>query len=126
MSNQKKTHEELTELISTITSSRDKIRKDYEGFEIISDNLDNKLTKKQLIQAINIMWELVMTADKQTRDDKYLFARGVLEFNEGFKKKVKSDPNFEMPKEQIEKVKTKIENLKPLVEFLIKMKDVVQ
>lgn len=122
MAKTNKTHKELTELISTITSDRKKESEKYEGFEIISDSLDTTLTKQQLIQALDVMWTIVMTADKKERDDKYLFGRGLLTFNETYKK----DKGESMSKEQYDKMVYKVENIRPLMEFLIKMREVIK
>lgn len=117
-----KTNKELTELISTITSNAKKDREKYEGFEIISDALDSTLTKQQLVKAIDVMWAIVMTADKQERDDKYLFGKGLLQFNDVYKTKGREG----MSDEQHDKMVFKVENIRPLMEFLIKMREVIK
>lgn len=118
-------NKDWNKMVSKITSEKEKQMVDYEGFRIISESLDNKLTKADLIAALEIMWKLVMEMDKNTRDEQYLFGKGLLQFNEVFKTKTAAK-EFKMEKEQQEKLKTKINNLKPLVDFLIKMKDVIK
>tara|TARA_R110000822_G_scaffold36734_4_gene103204 strand:+ start:3606 stop:3944 length:339 start_codon:yes stop_codon:yes gene_type:complete len=112
-------------MISKITSEKEQAKFDYEGFQIISESLDNKLTKADLIKALEIMWKLVMEMDKDTRDEQYLFSKGLMQFNEVFKVKSAAD-GFTMEQAQQDKLKTKIDNLKPLVDFLLKMKDVIK
>lgn len=116
--------EELNRMISTITSKKEEL-KEYEGFKILSDNIDNKLTKKQLVDALTIMWEILMSADKQTRDEKYLFGKGLLQFNEVFQKE-KGRSSFSMSEEQRKKIQKKMINVQPLAEFLFKMKDIIK
>lgn len=116
--------EELNRMISTITSKKEEL-KEYEGFKILSDNIDNKLTKKQLVDALTIMWEILMSADKQTRDEKYLFGKGLLQFNEVFQKE-RERSSFNMSDEQREKIQKKMINVQPLAEFLFKMKDIIK
>jgi hypothetical protein len=118
-------NEDWNQMIGKIISDEKQVSKEYEGFEIISDALDNKLTKAQLIEALGIMWALVMDLDKESRDERYLFGGGLLKFNEVFKENQTKD-DFKMSNDQKEKLKTKITNLKPLVDFLIKMKDVIK
>lgn len=118
-------NKDWNQMISKITSEREKNKVDYEGFRIIDETLDNKLTKKQLMQALEIMWLLVMEADKETRDNEYLFGKGLLEFNKAFKEKSQK-PDFKMEQAQQDKLSTKISNVKPLVDFLLKMKDVIK
>lgn len=122
MSNQDKENKEITQLISTITSSKKEEESKYKGFEIISNALQNTLTKQQLLDAIKIMRTIVMDATKQERDDKYLFGKGLKQFNETYKK----DKGKSMTKEQYEKMVYKIENIRPLIEFLIKIEDVIK
>lgn len=97
-------------------------RKKYEGFEIISDSLNSTLTKQELITAIDLMWHIIMDADKDERDNKYLFGRGLSQFNEAYKK----DQGRSMSKEQYEKMVYKVENIRPLLEFLVKIRDVIK
>lgn len=105
-------------MVSKIISSKE----DYEGYRIIDEALENKLTKVEFISALKVMWFLVMEADKTSRDNEYLFGKGLLEFNEVFSdgEKIK-----DMNTEQQDKLKNKISNIKPLVDFLLKMKDVI-
>lgn len=117
--------QDWNQMISKITSEKEQAKFDYEGFQIISESLDNKLTKADLIKALEIMWKLVMEMDKDTRDEQYLFSKGLMQFNEVFKVKSAAD-GFTMEQAQQDKLKTKIDNLKPLVDFLLKMKDVIK
>lgn len=119
----KKENKGLEEMISGILSN-DRPRP-YEGFKIIEDVVDNKMSKDDLIAAIDVIKELIFTSDKETRDKKYLFSKGLLEFNKAFHEN-KNNPDFVMTPEQENEVKEKIKNIKPLLDFVLKIEDVLK
>ena len=106
-------------MVSKIISSKEQ---EYEGYRIIDEALTNKMSKAELIAALKVMWVLVMEADKTSRDNEYLFGKGLLQFNKAMSN---GDKVKDMTKEQQDKLKVKITNVKPLVDFLLKMKDVI-
>jgi len=110
-----------------VSSTDKKSDFDYEGYTIL-DNLT--LSRVEIEQAIDIMWEIVMTLKKEDRDSLYLFGNGLLPSKDLFlKKKEESGSLKGAEKEQFEQkvdiFRKKLENIKPLVQFLMKVKEVM-
>jgi hypothetical protein len=112
---------ELDHLLKTFSESEKKSSFDYEGYGVIDDL---KLSKEELKQAFNIMWEICMVSDRDTREDKYLFTNGLIKSKDIFLEQFNS-PDTKIPKEKQEKFKTKLQNVEPLVRFLTKIKEVL-
>ena len=115
--------------LNTILSKEEKVTPDYdyEGFAVL-DNL--KMSKEDLKKAVDIMWEIVMTSTSKERDERYLFSKGLIKSKEVFlstKEKYKDTTGDE--KDKFNKTKEifreRLESVKPLVEFLIKVKEII-
>ena len=95
---------------------------DYAGYAVISDL---KMTREELRKAMAIMWDICMGMTKDERDEKYLFGKGLIKSKDIFLSQYnRTDVNI--PQEKIDAFRTKLENVKPLVDFLIKVKEVIQ
>lgn len=100
---------------------------DYEGYGILDNST---LTKNELKTAVDIMWEIIMSLDSTERDDKYLFSKGLIKSKDIFlAQKEKSSELTSSKKETFDKkveiFRKKLQNSQPLVEFLIKIKDIL-
>jgi len=93
---------------------------DYAGDGKISDL---KMKPQQLKTAVDIMWSICMELDKDTRDKEYLFGGGLIKSKDIFLSQKEKD--VKIPKEKEDLFREKLENIKPLVEFLIKLKEVI-
>ena len=111
---------ELNQLL-TMTSSRKQNDYDYEGYAVI-ENL--KMTKDELKQAVDIMWTICMEQDKDSRDNNYLFANGLIRSKEIFLSHY-NDPEHSIPQDKMDKFRSKLQNIEPLVRFLTKLKEVI-
>lgn len=114
---------DLDSLLQKIFSSKevkDKELYDYQGYGLVSDL---KMSKEQVKEALAIMWSLCMEYSKEERDNKFLFGQGLIKSKEIFLTQKESGVNI--PKEKEEKFKEKLENIRPLIEFLVKMKEVI-
>jgi len=111
---------EMDNLLMKISSENKQQDFDYAGYESIS-NL--KMSPEQLKAAFQIMWEIVFDADKETRDSKYLFGKGLVKSKDIFLTQKEKGINIPVQKEDA--FKEKLINVKPLAEFLIKLKEVL-
>jgi len=114
--------QELDSLLTKISSSakQEQDGYDYAGYGKITDL---KLTNEQLKSAVDIMWKICMEFDKDTRDKDYLFGGGLIKSKDVFLSQKEKD--VKIPKEKEEKFREKLENIRPLVEFLIKLKEII-
>lgn len=111
---------DINDILKLISSKEKKDSYDYEGYGVI-ENL--KMSRKELRDAIDIMWEICMELDKDQRDKKYLFGKGIIESKDVFLKQYKTGKSLDQSK--VNAFKHKLENVKPLVEVLIKLKEVI-
>jgi hypothetical protein len=120
--------EELNELISQIShSSESEGIKEYEAYAIL-DKMH--YTKEELAKSIDVLWDIVMVASERQRKTDYLFEEGLIVAKESFLDAKKDESGF-TDEERIAFQKAevafqrKLVNIKPAVEFLIRMKEVV-
>ncbi|WZE63550.1 hypothetical protein PANI_CDS0030 [Maribacter phage Panino] len=119
---------EFDDLLSKLNNDGDGvIDYDYEGYAIVDDL---KLSKEDIKQAVDIMWEIVMTTDTKQRENTYLFAKGLIKSKNLFLEAKAKEETLPENKKEVFKHKENIfrqrlENVKPLVDFLIKMKEVI-
>lgn len=116
--------EELNNLIQTISSDSINWTKedefDYEGYTLIRNA---KMTKAELKKALTIIWDICMNMTQEERDSKYLFGNGLIKSKDIFMRQ--RENKVEIPQEKVQKFREKLEAVKPLVDFLLKMKEVV-
>ena len=118
---------DLSKLLDSLGQKSIKDEYDYAGYAVV-DNL--KLTRKDVKEAVEIMWSIVMTMDTTQRENKYLFSKGLIRSKDIFlaqKEKVgeltdDQKKNFDF---QANIFKERLENSKPLVEFLIKIRELI-
>ena len=120
--------EELNELISQIShSSESEGIKAYEAYAIL-DKMH--YTKEELAKSIDVLWDIVMVASERQRKTDYLFEEGLIVAKESFLDAKKDESGF-TDEEHIAFQKAevafqrKLVNIKPAVEFLIRMKEIV-
>lgn len=94
---------------------------DYEGYATLDEM---KLTKAELTSALKVMWDICMEMDESQRKQKYLFNNGLLKSKDNFMEQY-NNPNVNIPSEKIDNFRNKLENIKPLVDFLIKIKEIL-
>ena len=116
-------NKELTDLLRTISSKakEEQDKYDYAGYGVITDA---KISREQLDEALNIMWDICMNLSKEERDEKYLFGRGLIKSKDIFLSQYKKE-GVTIPEEKVNKFRDKLERVKPLVEVLIKLKEVI-
>lgn len=119
---------DLDDLLTELGQKEEKDKFDYEGYAVL-DNM--KLTRKELKEAVDLMYDIVMTMDSTTREQQYLFGKGLIASKDIFmrqKEKVKSlspadKETFELKADIFRK---RLERVRPLVSFLIKIKEVLK
>lgn len=117
----------LDDVLNSLKGKNIKDAYDYEGYAVL-DKLE--LSREELKQAVNIMWEIVMTMDTKQREGKYLFSKGLIRSKNIFlaqKDKLgeltgEKKDTFEL---KAEIFRQRLENTKPLVNFLIKIKELL-
>lgn len=114
---------EIDDLLRTISSKakEEQAAYDYEGYAVLTDL---KMTRDDLRKALAIMWDITMSMSKDERDDKYLFGKGLVKSKDIFMSQYQK-PDINIPEEKVDKFRSKLENIKPLVDFLIKAKEVI-
>lgn len=123
------TPEELNNLMKQISPNKEQKKDefDYSGYGVI-ENME--LSKEDLRKALYIMWDIVMKMSSDERDSKYLFKNGVIKSKEVFSQRMDAIKNGNQPEsasfiEAKEIFESKLKSLRPLVEFLVKMKEIV-
>jgi hypothetical protein len=117
----------LDDVLKSLKEQNIKDTYDYEGYAVL-DAL--KMTRGELKQAVDIMWEIVMTMDLKQREGKYLFGKGLIRSKNIFlaqKEKVdgltgEKRDTFDL---KADIFRERLENTKPLVQFLIKIKELL-
>lgn len=118
---------EFKDLLGDI-SNKKKEGFDYEGFGIITDM---KLSKAELHKVIEIIWEILMTSTTAEREKKYLFPHGLIKAKSMFldqKNAITADTPFDKITKfnsQATVFKGRLQNVEPLVHFLIKIREVL-
>lgn len=126
----KKENEQVDDLLRKISSDVAAEQKaqeefDYAGYGLLDKMVDaGKLTKDDIKKAVTIMWDICMELDKDSRDQTYLFGKGLIKSKDIFLSQF-NRPDVELPQEKVDKFRHKLENIKPLVDFLVKIKDVL-
>ena len=118
---------DLNELLNEISKKSKEESYDYEGYAVI-ENL--KMTREQLTEAIDVAWDIVMKMDNKARDNKYLFSTGLIRSKNVFLKQKANAANYTGEKRdtfefKAEIFREKLENVKPLVLFLVKLKELL-
>jgi len=124
------TEDEFKNLMVNVRASHNKGESgyNYAGYGIV-ENL--AMSNAELKAAHAIIWDLIMVCTKEQRDSKYLFSHGVLKSKEIFleRKAKMTDEMTPFHKDMFAKdaliFQKKLENLKPLVDYLIKLKVVL-
>ncbi len=118
----------LDDVLNSLKGKNIKDAYDYEGYAVL-DNLE--LSREDLKRAVDIMWDIVMTMDLKQREGKYLFSKGLIRSKNIFlAQKEKMDAVDDKEKKETFELKAdifreRLENAKPLVNFLIKIKELL-
>jgi hypothetical protein len=118
---------DLDDVLDSLKGKNIKDAYDYQGYAVL-DRLE--LSTEELKQAVSIMWEIVMTMDNNQRQGKYLFSKGLIRSKTIFlsqkeKSKLLTGENKETFDLKTEIFRERLENVKPLVNFLIKIKEIL-
>lgn len=123
---QSKPNQNLINLLDQGTLADTPLR-DYSGLGTVSDL---GLSNEQLKEAVDIMWDIVMVMGREQREEKYLPKAG-LEWSV----KIFEEDKMKFPKMKDEDAANflrqqhilgeKIKNIKPLVDVLVKLKNVL-
>lgn len=119
---------ELDNLISQISHREDGISDNfYEAYGIV-DKMH--YSKDQLKSSIDVLWDICMKASEKERKEKYMFEEGLIVAKDSFIQAKKDEGSFdEQERIAFQKAEVafhrKLENIKPAVEFLIRMKEIV-
>lgn len=118
---------DLDELLNQLSHKNKKDSYDYEGYAVL-ENL--KMTREELAAAVDVAWDIVMKLDNKARDNKYLFSTGLIRSKNVFMKQKVNAVNFTGEKRdtfdfKAEIFREKLENVKPLVLFLVKIKELL-
>lgn len=126
---------DLKDLMGTISSSKITLETldtfDYKGYGVVQDL---RMSREDLRKATLIMWDICMEMESNQRDSEYLFNKGLIKAKDSFlilKNRIESNQaNLDnATKEDFlakeEAFKQKLINIKPLIEVLIKLKEVL-
>lgn len=118
---------DLDELLNALAQRSKEDEYDYEGYAII-DSM--KMSRKELQDAVDVAWDIVMKMDNKARDNKYLFSKGLIRSKNIFMKQKADAANYTGEKRETfdfksEIFREKLENIKPLVLFLVKIKELL-
>jgi hypothetical protein len=117
----------LDDVLQSLKGKNIKDAYDYEGYAVL-DRLE--LSKEELKLAVDIMWDIVMTMDTKQREGKYLFSKGLIRSKNIFLSQKEKAGLLTGEQKDIFNLKSEIfrkrlENAKPLVDFLIKIKELL-
>lgn len=118
----------MTKIQKTLQEiSSDSPLRDYSGFATV-DSLN--LSKEELKAAVDIMWDIVMTHDRKQREELYLNETGLQNSLQIFEEEKQKFPRMKdedaanfLRMQHI--LGQKIKNVKPLVDVLVKLKNVL-
>lgn len=121
---------ELKSLDDVLKSLKNKDINDtynYEGYGVL-DNLE--LSRDDLKKAIDIFWEIIMVMDLKQREGKYLFSKGLINSKDIFISQKNKMESITGNRKDVFNLKAEIfrerlENVKPAVKFLIKIKELL-
>tara|TARA_R110000737_G_C14624761_1_gene494621 strand:- start:43496 stop:43873 length:378 start_codon:yes stop_codon:yes gene_type:complete len=117
----------LDDVLQSLKGKNIKDAYDYEGYAVL-DRLE--LSREELKQAVDIMWEIVMTMDTKQREGKYLFSKGLIRSKNIFmvqkeKAELLTGEKLDTFNLKADIFRERLENAKPLVNFLIKVKELL-
>jgi hypothetical protein len=120
--------QELDDLISQISpKEKDDTISKYEAYGIL-DKMN--YTKEELAKSIDVLWDICMVSSEKQRKENYLFENGLIVAKESFLTAKKNESGF-TDEERLEfqrgeaSFQRKLENIKPAIEFLIRMKEII-
>jgi hypothetical protein len=120
--------QELDDLISQISpKEKDDTISKYEAYGIL-DKMN--YTKEELAKSIDVLWDICMVSSEKQRKEDYLFENGLIVAKESFLTAKKNESGF-TDEERLEfqrgetAFQRKLENIKPAIEFLIRMKEII-